>query len=114
MKNIFCVACTHVLFLGQLIAAPADAQLLNQLSPGEKANGWKLLFDGQSLNGWRGFKKQAPPKQGWVVEEGTLKKVANVSGGDIITVDEFENFELQWEWRIPAKANNGIKYFITE
>ncbi len=96
-----------------LLATAADVSI-NQLTPEEKANGWKLLFDGQSLNGWRSFRKQTPPKQGWVVEDGILKKVANVSGGDLITVDKFTDFEFSWEWRVPPKANNGIKYFIIE
>lgn len=87
---------------------------LNQLSTEEQAGGWKLLFDGKSLNGWRGFKKDKAPDQGWVVEDGALRKVANVRGGDIVSVDKFSDFELQWEWKVPPGANNGIKYFITE
>jgi hypothetical protein len=86
----------------------------NELTSAEKAEGWKLLFDGQTTAGWRSFKKQTFPDKGWVVEQGTLKKVANVQGGDIITTNTFEQFDLRWEWKIPAKANNGIKYFITE
>lgn len=90
------------------------AQGLNELTPEEKAAGWELLFDGKSLNGWRSFKKETPPKQGWVVEDGILKKVDKVTPGDIITVKQFEQFDLQWEWRIQPKGNNGLKYFITE
>lgn len=86
----------------------------NQLTPQEKAEGWKMLFDGKTTTGWRGFKKTTFPAQGWVVEDGWLKKTAKVRGGDIISLDQFSEFELQWEWRIPPKANNGIKYFITE
>jgi len=85
-----------------------------ELTSAEKAEGWKLLFDGKTTAGWRSFKKQTFPDKGWVVEDGTLKKVANVQGGDIITTNTFEQFDLRWEWKIPAKANNGIKYFITE
>jgi hypothetical protein len=85
-----------------------------ELTSAEKAAGWQLLFDGKTTAGWRSFKKQTFPDKGWVVENGTLKKVANVQGGDIITTNTFEQFDLRWEWKIPAKANNGIKYFITE
>jgi hypothetical protein len=85
-----------------------------QLTTEQKAEGWNLLFDGKSTAGWRGFKKQTFPDKGWVVEDGCLKKVAGVPGGDIITTNTFGDFDLYWEWRIPAKANNGIKYFITE
>jgi hypothetical protein len=86
----------------------------NELTSAEKAEGWQLLFDGKTTAGWRSFKKQTFPDKGWVVEQGTLKKVANVQGGDIITTNTFEQFDLRWEWKIPLKANNGIKYFITE
>lgn len=106
MKRLACLI--PLLVLQSAFAEP------NQLTPEERAAGWKLLFDGKSLNGWRGFKKQEPPKQGWVVEDGCLKKVAGVQGGDIITTEQFADFELSWEWRMPPRANNGIKYFITE
>ena len=86
----------------------------NDLTIEEKAQGWKLLFDGKSLNGWRGFRKSEPPAQGWVVEDGTLKHVAKGGGRDIITEGEFTDFDLQWEWRVAPGANSGLKYFITE
>lgn len=86
----------------------------NQLTEAEKAAGWKLLFDGQTTKGWRSFKKTTFPEKGWVVEDGWLKKVARIRGGDIITEEQFDDYELSWEWRLPARANNGIKYFITE
>ena len=100
---------------GLLLAQPAFAQkTANQLTAEEKGAGWKLLFDGKTLNGWRGFKKKEPPKQGWAVEDGVLKKVAKEYGGDIITDETFGDFELSWDWKVPPGANNGIKYFITE
>jgi hypothetical protein len=86
----------------------------NELTPSEKAEGWKLLFDGKTTAGWRSFKKQTFPEKGWVVEEGCLKKVANVQGGDIITTNTFNDFDFRWQWRLAPKANNGIKYLITE
>lgn len=94
-------------------AARADARP-NQLTPEEKAAGWKLLFDGQTTRGWRGFKKETFPERGWIVENGWLKHVARAGGGDIITEEQFADFELAWDWRLPAKSNNGVKYFITE
>lgn len=86
----------------------------NQLSGFEKGAGWKLLFDGRSLDGWRSYGKPTGPKQGWVVEDGTLKCVANGKGGDIVSVKNYTDFDLQWDWRIPAKANNGVKYEVDE
>lgn len=75
---------------------------------------WKLLFDGKTTSGWRAYGKAGFPKEGWVVEEGCLKKVAGARGGNIVTAAEFEDFELEWEWKLPPKANNGIKYLVTE
>jgi hypothetical protein len=86
----------------------------NTLTAKEVKEGWRLLWDGKTMNGWRSFGKEAPPSEGWVIEKGTLKKVANVRGGDIITLEKFTDFDLTWEWKLPARANNGLKYFIIE
>jgi len=85
----------------------------NQLTEEDKAAGWKLLFDGKNLEGWRSFKKETPPSKGWVLEEGWLHCLGK-GGGDIITVREFEDFELQWEWKQAPAGNSGVKYFVTE
>jgi|ERR1043166_7105747 hypothetical protein len=75
---------------------------------------WRSLFDGKSTAGWRSYGESDFPKGGWVVEEGCLHLLPNGKGGDIITKAQFTDFELQWEWRIAPKANNGIKYLVTE
>jgi hypothetical protein len=77
----------------------------------------RSLFDGKTTKGWRGFKKPAFPESGWVVQDGWLKHVAakgEPSGGDIITVDTFDNFDLQFEWKVAPGANSGVKYLVTE
>src|SRR3989442_2095488 len=86
----------------------------NELTPAERKAGWKLLFDGQSTHGWRGFNKEAFPNQGWVVEDDCLKLQAKSRGGDIITIEQFTDFEFQFEWRIAPGANSGVKYFTDE
>jgi hypothetical protein len=92
----------------------ADSQA-NQLTEAHRQAGWRLLFDGRSTAGWRNFKKPGlAATNAWVVEDGWLKKVAGRRGGDIITAEQFTDFELEWEWRIPPRGNNGLKYFITE
>jgi hypothetical protein len=96
------------------IIATGRAADLNQLAPEEKAAGWKPLFDGTSVKGWRGYKKQIFPATGWKVEDGILKKIGGEKGGDIITELTFDNFDLRWEWRITAGGNNGLKYLVTE
>ncbi len=92
----------------------AHAAELNQLSPEEKSGGWKLLFNGKDLTGWRAYNKQAPPGSGWKVEDGILTKPTKAPGGNIITDEEFTDYELSWEWKIAEKGNNGIKYLVTE
>jgi hypothetical protein len=87
---------------------------LNRLTRAQKAHGWHLLFDGRSLNGWHRFKRQEPPGPGWIVEGGILKKRAGVSGGDLLSDDTYAEFELEWDWRLPPGANNGVKYFVLE
>ena len=94
-------------------AAAVAAPAANQLTDGEKAAGWKLLFDGQTTEGWRTFKKQTFPAKGWVVEDGWLHCLGK-SGGDIISDVDFADFELQWEWKLAPAGNSGVKYFVTE
>src|SRR5438477_1367958 len=94
-------------------AASVWAAAPNQITEEEKAAGWRLLFDGKTTEGWRTFKKSSFPAKGWSVEEGWLHGLAK-GGGDIITDAEFEDFELQWEWKQAPKGNSGVKYFVSE
>src|SRR5688572_30219312 len=71
----------------------------SQLTPAEQAAGWRLLFDGASTKGWRGFKKTTFPAKGWRVEDGRLKHEASggqptADSGDIITIETFSDFDL--------------------
>ena len=86
----------------------------NTLTEQEKQAGWKLLFDGEKIEGWRSYKSAAFPERGWVVEDGALHKQAGERPGDIMTVDTYEDFEFSWEWRLAPGGNNGVKYFIIE
>jgi acyl-CoA thioesterase-1 len=78
--------------------------------------GWIELFDGRSLAGWRPYGKPSgtPAGEGWQVEGGLLHKRPGIRGGDIITERIFNDFELEWEWRLAKDANNGVKYCVTE
>jgi hypothetical protein len=92
----------------------------NTLSDEEKANGWKLLFDGQTTAGWRGAHKDAFPAFGWTVENGALTVSKSdgseaTNGGDIVYGEEvFSAFEFSIEFNITEGANSGVKYFVTE
>ncbi|HEY0009429.1 MAG TPA: family 16 glycoside hydrolase [Tepidisphaeraceae bacterium] len=83
----------------------------NTLSEAEKAQGWRLLFDGQNTAQWRGYRK-TEMAAGWQVVDGTLARLGG--GGDIITVDQFDDFELQLEWRISEGGNSGLFYRVNE
>lgn len=102
----------------QLIAAcltlvctmtPLAAQ--NTLTPYERATGWRLLFDGKTTNGWRNFKSDSIAS-GWQVVDGTLARVG--PAGDIITVDQYDNFELVLDWKVAPGGNSGIMFRVTE
>lgn len=86
----------------------------NELSDEEKTAGWRLLFDGKSTTGWRGIGKAEFPAKGWVVAEGVLKHEAKSGGGDIVTAEDFESFELVWDWKIGDVGNSGLKYNLTD
>jgi hypothetical protein len=85
---------------------------VNKLTDEEKAAGWKLLFDGTTTAGWRNFKKPEISK-GWQVMDGALCRV-NQSAGDIVTTEQYDNFELDLYYKVPAHANSGILYRVSE
>jgi hypothetical protein len=89
----------------------------NTLTDKQRADGWKLLFDGKKIDGWVLYGGNEPPGPGWVVEDGTLHKLKSQKGrkaGNIMTVDAYENYEFSWDWKLAAGGNNGVKYFITK
>jgi hypothetical protein len=109
MKTASWTACAAGVLLSGLAWA-ADAPP-NTLTAKEKAEGWKLLFDGKTTDGWRGYKKEKMP-DGWKVENGALARAGG--GGDIVTIEQFDNFELSLEWKISEGGNSGIMYHVTE
>ncbi len=86
----------------------------NTLTAAEAAAGWTLLFDGKTLDAWRGYRRETLPDAGWEIKDGTLRTVAKVKGAELITRKTFKDFELTWEWRVAPGGNNGVKYFVTE
>lgn len=99
--------------------APYFSRLVNKLADAEVADGWKLLFDGKTSDGWRRAYDEGFPEKGWKIEDGVITVLASdgaesQNGGDIVTVDEYSDFDLQLEFRITEGANSGIKYFVTE
>lgn len=99
-------------FAGQVVVSAADPAPANTLTDKEKADGWKLLFDGKTTDGWRNFKKDKIGA-GWKVVDGALTRAAG-GAGDIITTDKYASFELQLEYRISKGGNSGIMFHVTE
>lgn len=91
-----------------LITSPLFAAEPNTLTAAEKSAGWKLLFDGKTLEGWRGYKTEAIGAP-WKVEGGTITLTA-AKAGDLLTTREFADFELSFEWKISEGGNSGVIY----
>ena len=123
VKMVVCICL--VFFIGCLIPSSAGAAQgqeqtnPNTLTKQEIKEGWKLLFDGKTMNGWRGAYMDALPSKGWEVRDGMLIVQESggreaAFGGDIVTVDEYGNFELKVDFKLTEGANSGIKYFVLE
>lgn len=96
---------------------PEISYLTNQLTEEETRNGWRLLWDGKSTQGWRGAKLDAFPEKGWEMKDGILTVLSSGgqesrNGGDIVTTQLFSDFELSVDFKITEGANSGIKYFV--
>lgn len=92
-------------------------QIINTISERELKDGWKLLWDGQTTNGWRGAKLDDFPENGWSIKNGILKVHKSdggesTNGGDIVTTRAYRNFMLTVDFKITEGANSGIKYFV--
>ena len=91
--------------------------LKNELTENEIRKGFRLLWDGKTTRGWRGVKSDKFPEVGWEILDGELSVVAagddrSKRGGDIVTIDQYSNFELELDFMITEGANSGIKYFV--
>ncbi len=112
MKGVFVIICGLVFQTGL-------AQSLNTLTPTEKKAGWVLLFDGKTTAGWRGAYRDTFPDSGWKVENGELQGhlssgAESGDAGDIVTIGQYRNFELVFDWKLGKGGNSGVKYFVEE
>lgn len=94
-------------------------EIPNALSELEKQQGFRLLWDGKTTNGWRGAFKDKFPEMGWQIKDGVLSVIPSgggesTNGGDIITDEKFGAFELVFDFKYSSGANSGVKYFVDE
>lgn len=120
MYKIIIVLFTAILFYGcKSSKVTSMSATQNTLSQKEKNNGWQLLFDGQTTKGWHTYGKSSAGKV-WKAEDGALhldgemKKSLATEGGDLVTDDEFENFDLQLDWKISRNGNSGVIFYVKE
>ncbi|MBO0723554.1 MAG: DUF1080 domain-containing protein [Blastocatellia bacterium] len=96
-----------------------SATPLNTLSNAEKKEGWKLLFDGKTFNGWSSYFAGMEPAKGWSIVDGCLKNSKGngrprSGGGDLMTSEFFTDFDFRFEWSIPQGGNSGVYYLFQE
>lgn len=103
----------YLLVLFLYVVPTANSQTPNTLTPKEIKNGWVFLFDGTSTNGWTTTRGQPVPAGGWEILNGSINTVIGGKGGDIISVNEYSDFELSVDFKITPGCNSGIKYFFT-
>lgn len=94
------------------LTLPLFAAEPNKLSPQEKTDGFKLIFDGRSLDGFRGFKKDSAPEK-WQVKDGAITLTSG-GAGDLITTARYADFELRFEFKIAGNGNSGVMWRVTE
>jgi len=111
--------------LAALLLLPLTGCAAEAGSGDAQAAEWKVLFDGETFDGWRGLGLDSVPGGHWVLEDGTIRKVASgevpvaadgqpLVGGDLLTIDTYRDFELAFEWKVAPGANSGIKYNVSE
>lgn len=90
----------------------------NTLTDDQRNEGWKLLFDGENLDNFRGLHNNTNVFKGWAIVNGCMKTVQTddkTDGGALITKKKYADFELQWDWKMKSKGgNSGIKYYVLE
>ena len=114
------IAASFVLATITTVVSAAEAPRPNTLTAAEKKAGWRLLFDGKSTKGWRGYQEKVMPP-GREVADGVLTRAHGGEGGkgagggdDIVTTEEFENFDLSLEWKTVPNGNSGVLYHVSE
>ncbi len=112
----FCRFMLPLLALCAAQSARVDAETPNALTTQEQAEGWRLLFDGKNVTGFRGVQKPDFLKAGWKVQDGALMlpksidQAGKVTGGDLVTAATFRDFQFAFEWKLAVSASSGVLY----
>jgi hypothetical protein len=104
--------------VARIVSSPADPPP-NTLTAEEKAAGWKLLFDGTTMKGWRGYLKPDASGLRWKVHDGCIGLARGqgqdtLGERDLITTDTYGDFDVRFTWKVEPGSNSGVKYFVTE
>lgn len=94
-------------------ASVAETTSMNKLTEAERSEGWQLLFDGQTKNGWHSYNKKGNIED-WKVENGMLVLNSSKKDDDIVTDEEYENYHLMLDWNISEGGNSGIIFNVKE
>ena len=96
------------------LLATSCTQEQNKLTPEEIANGWVLLFDGKTMNGWRNY--NSDQLTSWEAVDGTIRAKGDGSdaSGYVVTDKQYENFILSWDWKLSKGGNSGMLYHVVE
>jgi hypothetical protein len=115
MRNTWRLSLAAAALLGLLALGGRAADATpNTLTAKEKADGWKLLFDGKTADGWHAYRGKDVPSAWKVIDGALVVSPKNGKGGDIVTDDQYENFDLKFEWKVTEGANSGVMYRVSE
>jgi hypothetical protein len=108
---VFAAVCFCTLFIA---FRPTQVKRDNILTPAERQAGWVLLFDGRTTTGWRPYNRK--PQDSWEILAGQLhcKSKGVTNRADLMTITQYDNFELQFDWKIDKGANSGVVYRVIE
>jgi len=101
-----------IIFFSALLNSCASLRMEKKATAESGSTDWALLFDGKTSQGWKGAQIPQFPDTGWVIKDNMLIVEAAGGGGDIVTLEQFSEFELSLEFMLTPGANSGIKYFV--
>src|SRR5579884_1786702 len=112
LSGLLALPLVRAVFADEAGDKAASEQANNTLTDEQRREGWKLLFDGKTFDGWHNFKREGV-RPGWQIKDGTLACVEPHNAGDIVTNDKYDWFELELDYNIAKGGNSGIMYHVT-